>query len=46
MAYQSINGELPERIIMYRDGVSDGQLQYVYDTELAAIQVWKFSKFW
>jgi aubergine-like protein len=30
---------LPDRIIMYRDGVGEGQLSYVYDTEIAQIQV-------
>ena len=39
-AFQEENGgQLPERIIMYRDGVGDGQLKYVYDVELAEIQV-------
>lgn len=34
-----MNHELPDRIIMYRDGVGDGQLKYVYETELKKIQV-------
>ncbi|ODM91423.1 Protein aubergine [Orchesella cincta] len=36
--YQKMNNELPERIIMYRDGVGDGQLKYVYETELGTIR--------
>jgi hypothetical protein len=28
--YQELNKELPEVIIMYRDGVGDGQIRYVY----------------
>ncbi|ODN03707.1 Protein aubergine [Orchesella cincta] len=37
-AYQIINKVLPSRIIMYRDGVGDGQLKYVFETELRAIR--------
>ncbi|ODN02318.1 Protein piwi [Orchesella cincta] len=32
--FLALNGELPERIIIYRDGVGDGQLQAVNDSEL------------
>jgi len=35
--YNEINGHLPARIIMYRDGVGDGQINYVIDHEIAAI---------
>jgi len=35
--YQEINSNLPSRIIIYRDGVGDGQIQYVIDHEIAAI---------
>ena len=39
-AYAEVNGgNLPERIFMYRDGVGDGQLAYVYGTELEQIKV-------
>jgi len=31
-------GKLPERIIMYRDGVGDGQLRLVYDVETQHIK--------
>ncbi|KAK8723752.1 hypothetical protein OTU49_011539, partial [Cherax quadricarinatus] len=36
--YKEVNGQLPERLIVYRDGVGEGQLQYVKDTEIAAIK--------
>jgi aubergine-like protein len=36
-AFQKVNKDLPERIIMYRDGVGEGQLTFVYDTELKQI---------
>lgn len=32
------NGTLPKRILIYRDGVGDGQLQYVRDQEINDIQ--------
>lgn len=39
-AYQEENnGVLPERIIVYRDGVGEGQLQHVYDVEIKEVQV-------
>ncbi|XP_055607759.1 protein aubergine-like [Uranotaenia lowii] len=31
-------GSLPQRIIIYRDGVGEGQLQYVYEHEVNAIK--------
>jgi len=38
-AYQKNNsGALPERIIVYRDGVSEGQVRYVKETEIANIK--------
>jgi len=41
-AYKSVNGNYPEMIIFFRDGVGDGQLQYVakieVDRVVAAIQ--------
>ena len=36
--YNEVNGCLPARIIMYRDGVGDGQINYVIEHEIAAIQ--------
>ncbi|ODM88523.1 Protein piwi [Orchesella cincta] len=35
--FQEVNGELPERIIMYRDGVGEGQLKAVYNIELTKL---------
>jgi aubergine-like protein len=32
--YHDVNGELPDPVIVYRDGVGDGQLKQVYDHEL------------
>lgn len=29
---------MPERIVIYRDGVSDGQLQAIYEHELPQIE--------
>jgi len=38
-AFKKVNDEsLPDRIIMFRDGVGEGQLKYVYDTELDEIK--------
>jgi aubergine-like protein len=37
-AYKDENGTLPLRIIMYRDGVGDGQLKQVFETEVQEIQ--------
>jgi len=36
--YSELNGSLPARIIMYRDGVGDGQIPYVLEHEINAIQ--------
>ncbi|KAK3877061.1 hypothetical protein Pcinc_018195 [Petrolisthes cinctipes] len=36
--YAKVNGQLPERVLVYRDGVGDGQLLYVRDTEVTAIK--------
>ncbi|XP_035779822.1 protein aubergine-like [Anopheles albimanus] len=35
--YRREFGELPKRIIFYRDGVSDGQLQYIYEHEVRSL---------
>ena len=37
--YNDLNGQLPARIILYRDGVGDGQISYVVDHEVKAIKV-------
>merc|ERR1719333_1052156 len=36
--YNEINGQLPSRIILYRDGVGDGQIPYVVEHEVKAIK--------
>lgn len=36
--FQQINNSLPERILFFRDGVSDGQIQYVHEHEVKAIK--------
>lgn len=36
--YQDINKKLPDRIVIYRDGVGDGQLQYVIEHEVNVIK--------
>lgn len=38
-AFSKTNKDLPDRIIMYRDGVGEGQLGFVYETELKQIKV-------
>lgn len=38
-AYAQVNNELPSRIIIYRDGVGEGQLNYIFSTEMRQIQV-------
>ena len=35
--YKSINQKLPERVFIYRDGVSEGQIEHVFNTEVKAI---------
>ena len=32
--YKSTHNALPERILIYRDGVGDGQIKYVHETEV------------
>lgn len=36
--YRDANQKTPSRIIFYRDGVGEGQIQYVKETEIAAIK--------
>ena len=35
--YQKVNKTLPDKIIMYRDGVGDGQLQMVIEHEVSQL---------
>jgi aubergine-like protein len=35
--YHEINGQLPDKIIIYRDGVGDGQLQAVIEHEVSQL---------
>ncbi|CAH0720363.1 unnamed protein product, partial [Brenthis ino] len=37
--YLRTNGTLPERIVIYRDGVGDGQLKLVQDYEIPQMQI-------
>jgi len=37
-AYQKANNSLPSVVIMYRDGVGDGQIPIVHDTEIKALK--------
>lgn len=39
------NGALPNKIVIYRDGVSDGQLQYVYEYELEGLKTRLFEMY-
>jgi hypothetical protein len=39
LAYKLKNGALPERIMFFRDGVGEGQLKFVFETELKGIKV-------
>lgn len=36
--YHEVNGELPDPVIVYRDGVGDGQLRQVYEHELPQLK--------
>lgn len=35
--YQRVQGKIPDRIVIYRDGVGDGQLKYVFEHEVKLI---------
>jgi eukaryotic translation initiation factor 2C len=37
--YEKRNGELPQEIVFYRDGVSEGQFMYVMDFEIRKIKL-------
>ncbi|XP_045460997.1 piwi-like protein Siwi [Harmonia axyridis] len=36
--YRQTNGRLPTRILIYRDGVGDGQIPYVYESEVQIVK--------
>lgn len=36
--FKRVQGKIPERIVIYRDGVGDGQLKYVYEHEVKMIE--------
>ncbi|XP_074604111.1 piwi-like protein 1 [Brevipalpus obovatus] len=36
--YRELNGKLPDRLVVYRDGVGEGQISHVYDFEVAQIR--------
>jgi aubergine-like protein len=36
--YCEVNGCLPERILMYRDGVSDGEIHYIHNGEVKVLE--------
>lgn len=36
--YRGLHGKLPDRILLYRDGVGEGQTNYVYEHELADLR--------
>ena len=36
--YHELNGNLPERILIFRDGVGDGQLQTVVEHEVPQLK--------
>lgn len=38
-AYKRKNGQLPQRVMMYRDGVGEGQVRDVFTTELNGFKV-------
>ncbi len=37
-AFQNVNGAYPQRVIFYRDGVGEGQLEEVKESEIKAIK--------
>lgn len=36
--YRKLNQNYPKRVVLYRDGVSDGQIDHVFRVELAAVK--------
>lgn len=45
--YKEINGALPLKIIVYRDGVGEGSLPYVLEQEVGAskVNIYDLNKF-
>jgi len=43
--YRAKNGVLPTSIIVYRDGVGEGQISHVHKTEVRLLQVGCFNYF-
>jgi aubergine-like protein len=39
MKYKAKNGTLPTSIVVYRDGVGEGQISHVHNTEIRLLQV-------
>jgi len=37
-AYSDVNGTLPEKVFFFRDGVGDGQIRFVHETEVQALK--------
>ena len=37
-AYMEVNGNLPQKILFYRDGVGEGQIPYIFEQELMSIK--------
>ena len=37
--YRAYNNALPQRIVVYRDGVGEGQITYVYHHEVVLVEV-------
>lgn len=38
MTYKKMNDKLPEKIIIFRDGVGDGQLKFVEEYEIPQLE--------
>ncbi|XP_014605290.1 PREDICTED: protein aubergine-like isoform X2 [Polistes canadensis] len=38
MVYKNVNNKLPDRIVLYRDGVGEGQIEQVYQHEVKEIR--------
>ena len=39
LKYKQENGMQPDRVLVYRDGVGEGQIEHVRDHEIVAIEV-------
>jgi len=38
-AFKQANGEYPDRIMLFRDGVGEGQIKYVMENEVETMKV-------